>query len=401
MNYRFNNPTLDDIPELSAPDPRTPASWEGFGLRAIYYSIVFALMVIPAGFAVYYRLASARSTDQLRSLKSEHATLIDQHFDVLKTRYERTAIDPRLQSQYLLDTRAFLKSYSTSRDTKKIDAAEECTSMTDSSPVALSLLNSTSGTNYRHIDLSVVDAQTSQFLEGLSRIDFELSIGGERLSSVVVQKHSLSGEKRAVAILQDKSGSMKGVADTKACAAVESYVNATNKNTWHKIWTFTDRAHPKTPWTTDKTVLRTACLPDEPNGATVLYGSLREVLADLATRSERRHLIAITDGVESSGASNVQGIVDLAKRSQTKIFSVGLKSDNLNEDVLKQLSAGTGGSYFRADNPEELQRCLNEVATTTERPSYRLIALLPIPSDLPIEIRIGNATLSVPLESAK
>ena len=265
----------------------------------------------------------------------------------------------------------------------------------------MNLLHSTSGPNYRHIDLSVDDASTGKFIEGLTRIDFELSIGDERLSSVVVQKLPFSREKRAIAILQDKSGSMKGLPDSKACAAVDSFVSATSTYTWQRIWRFSDFVRPATPWTIDKTVLHTACLPEEPNGGTALYSSLLEVIKDLATRSERKYLMVISDGVESFGTHSVREIVDRAKETQIQIFPIGLKSENLNEDVLKKLASGTGGTYYRADNPHDLQRCLIEVAITTARPSYRLIALIPTSSELPINIRVGDSTISVPLEATK
>ena len=401
MTYRFNNPSIDDVAEKPVAIDRSALRLKGVSLVGILKLAVVAMFLSVGGLAAYFRHTSNHSLYQLGRLQNDHTSLIDRHFDVLANRYELTAIDPRLQSQYLRDAREFLNSYVTSRNTTAIAGAKETNSITDSSHVVTNLLHSTSGPNYRHIDVSVDDASTGKFIEGLSRIDFELSIGDERLSSVVVQKLPFSREKRAIAILQDKSGSMKGVPDSKACAAVDSFVSATSIYTWQRIWKFSDFVRPVTPWTTDKTVLRAACLPDEPNGATALYSSLLEVLKDLATRSERKSLIVITDGVESFGTHLVSNIVDRANEAQIHIYPIGLKSETLNEVVLKQFASGTGGAYFRADNPQDLQRCLIEVAITTARPSYRLITLIPMPSDLPVQIRVGDSTLSVPLESTK
>ncbi len=401
MSYRFNNPSFDDVAENPASIDRSALRFKGFRPVGIVKLTALAMLLSVGSLAAYFRYTSNCNLDQLGRLQNDHTSLIDRHFDVLANRYENTAIDPRLQSQYLRDTREFLNSYVTSRNTKTIAEAKEANSIADSSHVVVNLLHSTSGPNYRHIDVSVDDTGTGKFIEGLSRIDFELSIGDERLSSVVVQKLPFSREKRAIAILQDKSGSMKGLPDSKACAAVDSFVSATSIYTWQRIWRFSDFVRPATPWTTDKTVLRAACLPDEPNGATALYSSLLDVIKDLATRSERKSLIVITDGVESFGTHLVSNIVDRANEAQIHIYPIGLKSENLNEVVLKQFASGTGGAYFRADNPQDLQRCLIEVAITTARPSYRLITLIPTPSDLPVQIRVGDATLSVPLESTK
>ena len=124
MTYRFNNPSFDDVAENPVSSHRSDPCFRGAGLVGILNLTVFAMLLTVGGLAAYFRYTSNRSLDQLGRLQNDHTSLIDRHFDVLANRYEHTAIDPRLQSQYLRDTREFLNSYVTSRNTKTITPLE-------------------------------------------------------------------------------------------------------------------------------------------------------------------------------------------------------------------------------------------------------------------------------------
>jgi Uncharacterized protein containing a von Willebrand factor type A (vWA) domain len=92
--------------------------------------------------------------------------------------------------------------------------------------------------------------------------------------------------------------------------------------------------------------------------------------------AEERILILLTDGANTAGEVAPRQAADLAKQAGVKIYTVGVganemiqrsgffgsfarkvnPSAELDEDTLNYIADTTGGRYFRAHNPEELQQ---------------------------------------------
>ncbi|SMF40045.1 Ca-activated chloride channel family protein [Alteromonadaceae bacterium Bs31] len=90
----------------------------------------------------------------------------------------------------------------------------------------------------------------------------------------------------------------------------------------------------------------------------------------------QRVLILLTDGANTAGEVAPRQAADLAKQAGVKIYTVGVganemtrrmgifggisrvvnPSSDLDEDTLKYIADTTGGTYFRAHNPQELQQ---------------------------------------------
>ncbi len=90
----------------------------------------------------------------------------------------------------------------------------------------------------------------------------------------------------------------------------------------------------------------------------------------------QRVLILLTDGANTAGEVAPRQAADLAKQAGVKIYTVGVganemirrmgifggmsrtinPSADLDEDTLKYIADTTGGTYFRAHNPQELQQ---------------------------------------------
>lgn len=89
----------------------------------------------------------------------------------------------------------------------------------------------------------------------------------------------------------------------------------------------------------------------------------------------QRVLILLTDGANTAGEVAPRQAADLAAQAGVKIYTVGVGADemimrqglfgfdrrvnpsaDLDEDTLQYIADSTGGQYFRARNPEELER---------------------------------------------
>lgn len=88
---------------------------------------------------------------------------------------------------------------------------------------------------------------------------------------------------------------------------------------------------------------------------------------------ESRVVILLTDGKNTTGAVEPKQAADLAKIADVKIHTIGIGADSmtvsslffdrqvnpsadLDEDTLTYIADTTGGQYFRARNPEDLQK---------------------------------------------
>lgn len=87
----------------------------------------------------------------------------------------------------------------------------------------------------------------------------------------------------------------------------------------------------------------------------------------------QRVVILLTDGANTAGEVEPKKAADLAKQAGVKIYTIGIGADSmveylgpfrqrvnpsqdLDEESLKYIADTTGGRYFRARNPEELEQ---------------------------------------------
>ncbi|MBQ3695469.1 MAG: VWA domain-containing protein [Alphaproteobacteria bacterium] len=97
-----------------------------------------------------------------------------------------------------------------------------------------------------------------------------------------------------------------------------------------------------------------------------------------------RIVILMSDGFANAGVVQLEEALQLAKKSNVKVYTIGIGSDrqtiqdflgfvqinpslDLDEDALKHVAAETGGQYFRAKTTADLQKIYNlidELETT-------------------------------------
>jgi Ca-activated chloride channel family protein len=114
-------------------------------------------------------------------------------------------------------------------------------------------------------------------------------------------------------------------------------------------------------------------------GSTSLYNAVYIELKDLkkivATNVEeirRQAIVVLSDGEDTSSLMPFEEVLDLAKRSETAIYAIGLRSAEAAsgsnrgfkeaEFVLKQLTQETGGRAFFPSQVAELAGIYNQIA---------------------------------------
>ncbi len=160
---------------------------------------------------------------------------------------------------------------------------------------------------------------------------------------------------------------------------------------------FGDRAYLQAPLTFDRKTVRTLL-----NEAAIGLAGEKTAIGDaigLAVKRLResprdnRVLILLTDGENTAGSVDPLKAADLAAQEQIRIYTIGiggqrmvrgvlglsvLGNSSLDEDSLRAIAAKTGGRYFRARDPKDLERIYAELdqlePTSKQRQTYRPVA---------------------------
>jgi Ca-activated chloride channel family protein len=112
------------------------------------------------------------------------------------------------------------------------------------------------------------------------------------------------------------------------------------------------------------------------NGSTSLYNAiyislkdLKKIKAQTTEEIRRQAIVVLSDGDDTSSLVEYEEVLDLAKRSETLIYSIGLKQNNAAmvefkeaEFVLKQLANETGGRAFFPASVGELPGIYQQIS---------------------------------------
>jgi Ca-activated chloride channel family protein len=215
------------------------------------------------------------------------------------------------------------------------------------------------------LNVTVVDAQ-NRYVTDLDRGDFGVFEDGAKQEITYFNKTSLP---IALSLLIDTSASMEQRMSTAQEAAV-GFAKRLRSQDLAQVVDFDTRVEVLQDFTGDIASLETAIRATQPGGSTSLhnaiYISLKE-LGKIRAKSDddvrRRAIVLLSDGEDTSSLVSFEEVLDLAKRSETAIYAIGLQSRDGGgigkgfreaEFVLRQLAQETGGRSFFPQRPEEL-----------------------------------------------
>jgi Ca-activated chloride channel homolog len=166
----------------------------------------------------------------------------------------------------------------------------------------------------------------------------------------------------ALSMLLDTSASMEDKLPTLQSAAI-NFVHRLKPNDLAQIIDFDSRVEIRQGFTSKQPDLEAAINQTAAGGSTSLHNAIYIALKELKkirARDEedvrRQALIVFSDGEDTSSLVSFDEVLELAKRSETAIFTIALRGLNTQtkgfreaEFVMRQLAQETGGkSYFPA-----------------------------------------------------
>jgi Ca-activated chloride channel homolog len=222
------------------------------------------------------------------------------------------------------------------------------------------------------VSLNVTVMDGAKYVTDLSQEDFEVfEDGAQQALTFFARGH----QPIALAVLLDTSASMDERLPTAQEAAV-GFARRLKPEDAMEVIDFDSQVHILQPFTSDTTALEKAIRQTTANGSTALYNAvyislkeLRRVRAASAEEIRRQAIVVLSDGDDTSSLVEYEEVLDLAKRSETSIYAIGLRPQSIGrrdfkeaEFVLRQLSQETGGRVFFPANVTELAKIYDQIS---------------------------------------
>ena len=222
------------------------------------------------------------------------------------------------------------------------------------------------------VSLNVTVMDGTKYVTGLQQDDFEVYEDGAKQS---LSFFSAVQQPIALAILLDTSNSMEEKIATAQEAAI-GFVRRMKKDDVIEVIEFNSQVRIPQPFTNDVNALERAIRQTTVNGSTSLYNaiyvSLRGLKDERAKNAEeirRQAIVVLSDGFDTSSVIEYDDVLDLAKRSETAIYAIGLRQAESGrgkfkeaEFVLRQLSQETGGRVFFPTSVGELPKIYEQIS---------------------------------------
>ena len=212
------------------------------------------------------------------------------------------------------------------------------------------------------LNVTVTDG-TGRYVTDLGQEDFEVYEDGAKQTLTFFSRTQMP---ISLALLLDTSASMEERMSIAQEAAI-GFARQLHKEDQAAIIDFDSQVRILAPFTSDGAALEKAIRATTPNGSTSLYNaiyiSLKELRKTKVTSTSdirRQAVVLLSDGDDTSSLIEFDEVLDLAKRSETVIYAIGLRQGEIArrefkeaEFVLRQLAQETGGrAYFPTDARE-------------------------------------------------
>jgi Ca-activated chloride channel family protein len=225
------------------------------------------------------------------------------------------------------------------------------------------------------VSLNVAVMDGPRFVTDLEPEEFQVFEDGALQE---VKFFSRSNLPIALSLLIDTSASMETRLATAQEAAI-GFARRLRDQDLAEIVDFDSRVEILQPFTNDRAAIEQSIRRTAAGGSTSMYNAvyialkdLKRVVATSAEEIRRQAIVLLSDGEDTSSLLPFEEVLDLAKRSETVIYAIGLRSTDLPssrrqgfneaEFVLRQLSQETGGRAFFPGDIKELAGIYDKIS---------------------------------------
>jgi Ca-activated chloride channel family protein len=222
------------------------------------------------------------------------------------------------------------------------------------------------------LNVTVTDSG-GRYVTDLGEADFSVFEDGAKQDLTFFNRNNLP---IALSLLIDSSASMEQRMEHAQEAAI-GFARKIREQDLAQIVDFDSRVEIKLGFTNKIDELETAIRSTAPGGSTALhnavYISLKELAKIKAKNTDevrRQAIVVLSDGEDTSSLVSFEEVLELAKRSETAIYTIGLQPREQSalrgfreaEFVLRQLAQETGGRAYFANRVEDLKDVYGQIA---------------------------------------
>jgi Ca-activated chloride channel family protein len=229
------------------------------------------------------------------------------------------------------------------------------------------------GVDLVSLNVTITDP-AGRYVTDLTQDDFQVFEDGVKQDVTLFSRTNLP---IALALLVDTSASMEMRLPTAQEAAI-GFSRRLRPQDLAEIVDFDSRVVILQPFTNKVAELEQAIRRMSAGGSTSMYNAIYIALKDLkktvvtdAAEIRRQAIVLLSDGEDTSSLLPFEEVLDLAKRSETSIYAIGLRGGEGStqargfkeaEFVLRQLSQETGGRVYFATQITELPTIYAQIA---------------------------------------
>jgi Ca-activated chloride channel family protein len=207
------------------------------------------------------------------------------------------------------------------------------------------------------LNVTVSDG-AGRYVKDLDPEDFQVFEDGVKQDVTFFNK---TNSPIALSLLLDTSASMETKLSTAQEAAI-GFARRLRPQDLAEVVDFDSRVVTLQTFTNKATALEQAIRKTSAGGSTSLYNAiyialkdLKKVVAPNPDEIRRQAIVVLSDGEDTSSLLAFEEVLDLARRSETAIYTIGLRASDASssskgfkeaEFVLRQFSQETGGRTF-------------------------------------------------------
>ncbi len=225
------------------------------------------------------------------------------------------------------------------------------------------------------VSLNVTVTEGSKYVTDLNQEDFSVYEDGVKQDVTFFNRSNLP---IALALLLDTSASMESKLQTAQDAAI-GFAKKLRPQDLAEVIDFDSRVVVLQNFTNSAGDLENSIRKTSAGGSTSLYNAiyialkdLKKVVAKSPDEIRRQAIVVLSDGEDTSSLLPFEEVLDLAKRSETAIYSIGLRAGEgpatttrgfkEAEFVLRQFSQETGGRSFFPNQLSDLNTVYGQIA---------------------------------------
>ena len=191
----------------------------------------------------------------------------------------------------------------------------------------------------------------------LTQRDVEVRENGRSVDKLRLMPLDQSATTVGVVLLIDASDSMRGPSFRGALAAARKFVATKNANTKVGLVAFNRSANVLlAPSASGRAARAALARPPSLAEGTRIYDAVSramQLLDDANVVSGA--VVLLSDGADTGSRLSESGLIEKARRSHVRVFTVGLRSRAFDASSLETLADDTGASYAEARSSAELQ----------------------------------------------